>query len=176
MLKQAKGKIITSTRRPYLGDFTPLASEEQIGVYLDFSKARIMDYPEEDFIQYMQTAADGKDLDPNFPDTWENSIKPHLISTFCEVVNEELEDDFTVQFVPGVDFNYVLKLEVIDLDDDGNNIINFLFVNMKTGEVDAQIKCESDGGRVGRYTGLLEQGFEGAGENFVEEFIDQIED
>ena len=59
---------------------------------------------------------------------------------------------------------------------EGYNIINFLFVNMETGEVDAQIKCESDGGRIGRYTGLLEQGFEGAGENFAEEFIDLIED
>ena len=176
ILKQAKGKVITSSRRPYLGDFTSLASEERIGVFLDFSKARIMGYPEEDFVQYMQSDAAGKDFDPNYPDTWENTIKPDLISIFCEIVNEELEDDFPMQFVSGTDCNYVLKLEIMDLDEDGNNVINFLFVNMKTGEVDAQIKCESDGGRVGRYTGLLKQGFESAGENFVEEFIDQIED
>lgn len=176
ILKQAKGKVITSSRRPYLGDFTSLASEERIGVFLDFSKARIMGYPEEDFVQYMQSDAAGKDFDPNYPDTWENTIKPDLISIFCEIVNEELEDDFPMQFVSGTDCNYVLKLGIMDLDEDGNNVINFLFVNMKTGEVDAQIKCESDGGRVGRYTGLLKQGFESAGENFVEEFIDQIED
>ncbi|MCF2738839.1 hypothetical protein, partial [Bacteroides caecigallinarum] len=71
--------------------------------------------------------------------------------------------------------NYVLKLEVLELDDDGNNIITFLFVNMQTGKVDAQIKCYSDGGRFGEYIGLLNQGFESAGENFSEVLLEQID-
>lgn len=70
---------------------------------------------------------------------------------------------------------YVLKLDVLEVDEDGNNTINFLFVNMATGKVDAQIKCESEGGHVGRFVELIEQGFESAAENFVKILIDQID-
>ena len=135
-----------------------------------------MDQSEEDFIDYMKTSARRKDVDPNFSETWVNEIKPALIDIFCGEVNEELRDeDCNLRFKDGIDYNYVLKIEVMDLDDDGNNVINYLFVNTQTGEVDAQIKCESDGGRVGRYVGLLEQGFESAGEDFVEILIEQFD-
>lgn len=160
LLKRAKGKIIVGKRHQYAGNFAFVSLQQAVGVYLDFSKARILGHSEEDFIQYMQTSADDRDLDPNYAETWENKIKPDLIATFCGIVNDELSDDYSTRFVDGINYPYVLKLEVSDLDEDGNNIINFLFVNMETGEVEAQIKCESDGGRVGRYTGLLEQGFE----------------
>ncbi len=176
MLMQAKGKEIVRKKKPYLGDFEAIAAEKEIGVFLDFSNALIMDQSEEDFIDYMKTSARRKDVDPNFSETWVNEIKPALIDIFCGEVNEELRDeDCNLRFKDGIDYNYVLKIEVMDLDDDGNNVINYLFVNTQTGEVDAQIKCESDGGRVGRYVGLLEQGFESAGEDFVEILIEQFD-
>lgn len=176
MLMQAKGKEIVRKKKPYLGDFEAIAAEKEIGVFLDFSNALIMDQSEEDFINYMKTSAGRKDVDPNFSETWVNEIKPALIDIFCGEVNEELRDeDCNLRFKDGIDYNYVLKLEVMDLDDDGNNVINYLFVNTQTGEVDAQIKCESDGGRVGRYVGLLEQGFESAGEDFVEILIERFD-
>jgi hypothetical protein len=45
---------------------------------------------------------------------------------------------------------------------------------MSTGEVEAQIKCESDGGRSGSFVGLMSQGIESAAENFAEMFVDKI--
>ena len=108
-------------------------------------------------------------------ETLRNVKKVFLEAKTAPGANDELSDDYSTRFVNGINYPYVLKLEVADLDEDGNNIINFLFVNMETGEVEAQIKCESEGGRVGRYSGLLEQGFESAGENFVDELKDLID-
>ena len=65
-------------------------------------------------------------------------------SLICKNVSGELrEKDDGIRFVSDINSDYVLKVEVLELDDDANNIINFLFVNMQTGNVDAQIKCES---------------------------------
>lgn len=176
LLKEAKGEIIPRRRKPILGDFELVEKENKIGVFLDFSAAQIMERSEDEFISYMSSPASGRDRDSQFSETWENTIKPELESLFCEIVNEELrEEDCGIRFVSGTNYDYVLKLEVLELDDDANNIINFLFVNMQTGNVDAQIKCESKGGRMGSYVGLLNQGFESAGENFAEMFIDQID-
>ena len=175
-LKQIKGENISYKRRNYIGNFNSIASQERISVYLDFSNAQILNRSESDFIKYMETSADDGDLDPNFANNWINKIQPNLLSIFCGEVNKELRDeDLSLRFTSEMDNNYVLKLEVLELDDDGNNIINFLFVNMQTGKVDAQIKCYSDGGRFGEYVGLLNQGFESAGENFSEVLLDQID-
>ena len=135
-----------------------------------------MNRSEDSFVKYMKTSAGRRDLDKDFPETWENDIKPELLSLFCSKVNEELKDDKQrIRLAEGTDFDYVLKIDVLEVDEDGNNIINFLFVNMKEGKVEAQIKCESKGGHVGRFVGLLEQGFESASENFAKTFIDQID-
>lgn len=176
MLASAKGQEIPRRRKPILGDFDNLKGLKSVGVYLDFSDAEIMNRTEENFVRYMKTSADRRDIDKDFPNTWENDIKPELLSLFCSKVNEELKDEkLKTRLIPGTDFDYVLKLEVLEMDDDGNNTINFLFVNMSNGEVEAQIKCESKGGHVGRYIGLMQQGFESAAENFTKEFIDQID-
>lgn len=176
VLKNAKGEDIPRRRKPILGDFDGIASQKEIGVYLDFSDAEIMNRPEESFVRYMKTSAGRRDLDKDFPETWENDIKPELLSLFCSKVNEELKDEEQrIRLAEGTDFDYVLKIDVLEVDEDANNIINFLFVNMKEGKVEAQIKCESKGGHVGRFVGLLEQGFESASENFAKIFIDQID-
>lgn len=176
VLKNAKGEDIPRRRKPIIGDFDGIASIKEIGVYLDFSDAEIMNRSEESFVRYMKTSAGRRDLDKDFPETWENDIKPELLSMFCSKVNEKLKDDEQrIRLAEGTDFDYVLKLDVLEVDEDGNNIINFLFVNMKEGKVEAQIKCESKGGHVGRFVGLLEQGFESASENFAKTFIDQID-
>ena len=176
VLKNAKGEDIPRRRKPIIGDFDGIASLKEIGVYLDFSDAEIMNRSEESFVRYMKTSAGRRDLDKDFPETWENDIKPELLSLFCSKVNEELKDDKQrIRLAEGTDFDYVLKIDVLEVDEDGNNIINFLFVNMQDGKVEAQIKCESNGGHVGRFVGLLEQGFESASENFAKTFIDQID-
>lgn len=176
MLMNAKGQEIPRRRKPILGNFDNLKGLKSIGVYLDFSDAEIMNRSEENFVRYMKNSAGRRDIDKDFPNTWENEIKPELLSLFCSKVNEELKDEkLKMRLNTGTDYDYVLKLEVLEMDDDGNNTINFLFVNMSNGEVEAQIKCESKGGHVGRYVGLMQQGFESAAENFAKEFIDQID-
>lgn len=175
-LVSLKGEEIQRRRKPVLGDFDGVKNVRDIGVFLDFSDAEIMGRREKDFVRYMKTSASKKDLDRNFPETWENDIKPELISSFCVKINEELKDEkIKMRFNTDIDYDYILKIEVVDIDDDGNNKINFLIVNMKSRKVEAQITCESDGGRVGRFVGLLQQGFESAAESFAEEFIDQID-
>lgn len=176
LLAEVKGEDVPRRRKPVLGDFKTIADEKTIGLYLDFSDAEIMNRSEDSFVRYMRTSAGRKDLDKDFPNTWENDIKPELLSLFSSKVNEELKDEkIRLRLVERTDLDYVLKLDVIEVDDDGNNTINFLFVNMMTGEVEAQIKCESKGGHVGRFVGLIQQGFESAAENFTKLFIDQID-
>lgn len=176
VLLSAKGEEIPRRRKPILGNFDNIAKEKAIGVVLYFSDAEIMNRSEESFVRYMKTSAGRRDLDKDFPETWENDIKPELLSLFCSKVNEELKDDKQrIRLAEGTDFDYVLKLDVLEVDEDGNNIINFLFVNMNEGKVEAQIKCESKGGHIGRFVGLLEQGFESASENFAKAFLNQID-
>lgn len=176
ILTKAKGEEIPRRRKPIVGDFEKIAEEKTIGVYLDFTDAEIMGRSEESFIRYMKTSAGGRDLDKDFPNTWSNDIKPELLSMFCAKVNNTLKDkDLRLRLSEELDSDYVLKLDVLEVDDDGNNIIDFLFVNMSTGQVEAQIKCESKGGHVGRFVGLIEQGFESAAKNFVKTLISQID-
>ena len=98
------------------------------------------------------------------------------VQLFISEVNAELKDeDIRLRLSSTIETEYVLKLEVLEIDDDGNNKINFLVVDMSNGEVKAQITCQSDGGRVGRLVGLLNQGFESAAKNFAKLFIENID-
>ena len=91
-------------------------------------------------------------------------------------MNTQLKDEkIRLRLASTIETDYVLKLEVLEIDDDGNNKINFLIVDMSNGEIKAQITCQSDGGRVGRLTGLLNQGFESAAANFAKLFIENID-
>jgi hypothetical protein len=175
ILAHAKGKDIPRRRIPVIGNYDGVSKQRRIGVYVDFSDAEIMEKSEREFIKYMKMYADRVDLDPKFDITWETEIKPDFASTFCEKVNKKLkEEGLGIRFMPEIDYDYVLKFWVREMDDDGDNVINFLFVNMSTGEVEAQIKCESDGGRSGSFVGLMSQGIESAAENFAEMFVDKI--
>ena len=176
LLHNAKGQEIPRRRLPFLGDFDGLASLRNMGVFLDFSDAEILGRSEDGFIRYMKTSAGRKDLDRDFDKTWEEDLKPNLEDLFISEVNAELKDeDIRLRLSSTIETEYVLKLEVLEIDDDGNNKINFLVVDMSNGEVKAQITCQSDGGRVGRLVGLLNQGFESAAKNFAKLFIENID-
>lgn len=175
-LLAAHGAEVHRRKDAVQGDFETIARQKRIGVYLDFSEAHIMGRSEAGFIRYMKSTAGKKDLDPNFDTTWEEDIKLSLQDLFMAEVNKQLDDeDLSLRFTDTLDTDYVLKLEVLDIDDNGNNKINYLFVEMSTGNVIAQITLESDGGHVGRYIGLLNQGFESAAEDFCDELLDQID-
>lgn len=175
-LNNAKGNEIPKRRKPYLGDFEGLNTQKYMGVYFDFANAEILGRSEEGFIKYMKTSAGKRDKDSNFDITWENDLKPSLEDLFISEVNAELKDeDIRLRLSSSLDTDYVLKLEILEIDEDGNNLINFLIVDMSNGEVKAQITCKSDGGRVGRFSGLINQGFESAAKNFSEIFIDKID-
>ena len=57
---------------------------------------------------------------------------------------------------------------VIEFDDDGNNTCDYLIINTENGNVIAHYRLEADGGKVGKYIWLLEQGHSSAGKNFGE--------
>lgn len=176
VLSNAKGQEFKRRRKPVAGNFSNIANQREIGAYLDFSDADIDGRSEEEFIRHMESTADGRDLDSGFGEKWESSMKKSFAATVTSTVNKELKDEkIRLRFSTDLTTEYVLKMEVVSVDDDGNNKINYLFVNMKTGEVEAQITCESKGGHFGRYVGLLQQGFESAGEDFSEMLIDQID-
>lgn len=176
LLLAAHGAEVYRRRDAVQGDFSDIAQQRRIGIYLDFSEAQIMGRSESAFIRYMKTSAGKRDLDPDFEDNWKD-IKLSLQDLFMSEVNKQLSDeDLSLRFVDRLeDIKYALKMEVLETDDNGNNKVNYLFVDMSTGNVVAQITCESDGGRVGRYTGLLEQGFESGAEDFCDELLDQID-
>lgn len=105
ILVKTKGEDIPRRRKPILGDFETIAGEKAIGLYLDFSDAEIMNRSEESFVRYMKTSAGRRDLDKDFPETWENDIKPELLSLFAAKVNEELKDeDLRLRLSSGIDF------------------------------------------------------------------------
>lgn len=176
LLLAAHGAEVHRRKDAVQGDFSDIARQRRIGIYLDFSEAQIMGRSESAFIRYMKTSAGKRDLDPDFDSNWQD-IKLSLQDLFMSEVNNVLSDeDLNLRFVDKLDgMKYALKMEVLETDDNGNNKVNYLFVDMSTGNVVAQITCESDGGRVGRYTGLLEQGFESGAEDFCDELLDQID-
>ena len=62
-----------------------------------------------------------------------------------------------------------------EFDDDGNNTCDYLITNTENGNVIAHYRLEADGGKVGKYIGLLEQGHSSAGKNFGEFLAKKIE-
>lgn len=176
ILANAQGEEIGRRRKPVKGDFDEIADQKKIGVYLDFSNAEIDGRSEKRFIRHMQTSAKKKDLDENFDETWKEDVKPQLMDIFIEEANDKLKNKkIRLKLCEELSTPYVLKLEIVEVSDDGDLKINYLFVNMSTGEVEAQITLESKGGHVGKFVGLLKQGFENAGEDFADKLIDQID-
>lgn len=175
-LAKAHGQDIPRRRTPILGNFKEIAREKKIGAYLDFSEADIDGRSEEDFILYMKSGADNDERDSNFPSTWENETKRTFASMITSKANKELKDeDISLRFGPDLSTKYVLKMEVLSVDDDGNNKINYLFVNTTTCEVEAQITIESKGGHFGDFMGLIKQGIESASEDFIKLFLKAID-
>lgn len=176
MLKKIHTQKFERRRKPVRGDFETVAGERKIGVFIDFSEADIDGNTEEDFITYMKTSADKRDKDRNFDKTWEEEVKPGLVSLFNSIVNKELKDEKQkLRLSSDITTDIVLKLDVLEMDDNGNNKINYIFVDMQTGKEIAACYAESDGGHFGRFVGLMEQGMESAGEDFAELLLDQID-
>lgn len=172
-----KAKSNLTLKRGAGGSFACLDGENRMSVYLDFSGATIDNKTEEDFIYYMTNTVREKERDANFAETWENEIKPQLTSTFISNANEELGDeDYLLRLTSQQGSAYTLKVVVNSIDDNGNNECDYLIVNTMTGEVMAHIKMEAKGGRVGRYIGLLDDGFSAAGEDFGSELVDELDD
>lgn len=157
------------------GNFLLLRNEKKMSVYLDYSKALLDDRTEEEFIEYMTYSVREKERDPEFATTWERSIKPQILHVFISQVNDKLDDEkLLLKLVSAQGEKYTLKIEVIEVNDDGDNICDYLVVETATGDVVAQIHLEADGGHVGKFTGLMEQGMETAGEEFGEVFAKKI--
>ena len=172
-----KAKSNLTLKRGAGGSFACLDGENRMSVYLDFSGATIDNKTEEDFIYYMTNTVREKERDANFAETWENEIKPQLTSTFISNANEDLGDeDYLLRLTSQQGSAYTLKVVVNSIDDNGNNECDYLIVNTMTGEVMAHIKMEAKGGRVGRYIGLLDDGFSAAGEDFGSELVDELDD
>lgn len=167
----------TNKRKRYFGDFQKLARENRIGAYVDFSNCDINGRMEDDFVKYMTTSAARRDQDTEFPTKWENEIKPSLASLITTGANKELKDEkIRLRFSSTLDTPYILKIAVSSCDEDGNNVIDYLFIDAASKEIVAQLQCEADGGHVGRYVGLLQQGFETAGEEFGKQLSDLMDD
>lgn len=172
-----KAKSNLTLKRGVGGSFACLKGENRMSVYLDFSNATIDNKTEEDFIYYMANTVREKERDANFAETWENEIKSQLTSTFISNANEELADeDYSLRLTSQQGCNYTLKVAVNSIDDNGNNECDYLIVNTATGEVMAHIEMEAKGGRIGRYVGLLDDGFSTAGEDFGSELVDELDD
>lgn len=167
----------TNKRKRYFGDFQKLARENRIGAYVDFSNCDINGRMEDDFVKYMTTSAARRDQDTEFPTKWENEIKPSLASLITTGANKELKDEkIRLRFSSTLDTPYILKIAVSSCDEDGNNVIDYLFIDAASKQIVAQLQCEADGGHVGRYVGLLQQGFESAGEEFGKRLSDLMDD
>lgn len=175
-LSKAHGQNIPRRRTPILGNFKEICREKKIGAYLDFSEADINGRSEKDFILYMKSGADNDERDSNFPSTWENETKRTFASIITSKANKELKDeDISLRFGSDLSTKYVLKMEVVSVDDDGNNKINYLFINTTTCEVEAQITIESKGGHFGDFMGLIKQGIGSASEDFIKLFLKAID-
>lgn len=153
--------------RGFGGDVSGLKEVSRMSVYVDFSSASIDGNSEKQFITYMATSVREKERDPEFSRNWRNVIKPNLVSLFIEKANEELSDkDIYLTLVKRQGEEYTLKVIVREINDNGDNECDYLIINTPTGKVVAQFDIDADGGHVGRYVGLLEDGFKEAGKKF----------
>ena len=149
------------------GSIEDIVNEKRLSLYIDYSEALINNKSIDDFIDYMQTTVREKERDRDFKNNWENKHRNALALAFIDKANEELADkDLVLRLTTKQGCEYTLKIEVVEFDDDGNNICDYLILKTKTGEVISHYRLEAEGGKVGRYIGLLEQGHASAGEIF----------
>jgi hypothetical protein len=157
------------TRKGEGGSFLNLKSQSRVSLFIDFSEALIDNKSEEDFVTYMQTSARRKDLDEDFASNWSEKVKPQLTATFISKVNEELSDEKQKPRLVTAQGNiYTLKVLVKEISDDGDIEADYLLVETTSGVVLGVVEMETDGGHVGKFVGLLNDGFGNAGEEFGE--------
>lgn len=92
LLLAAHGAEVHRRKDAVQGDFSDIARQRRIGIYLDFSEAQIMGRSESAFIRYMKTSAGKRDLDPDFDSNWQD-IKLSLQDLFMSEVNNVLSDE-----------------------------------------------------------------------------------
>ena len=163
-------------RKGDAGNVDELESEKRISLYIDYRDAIFDNKGLEDFIEYMESAADDRDRDPNFRNNWESKHKNTLALAFIEEANGKLSNkDLYVTLTTKQGCKYSVKVVVAKFDDDGNNVCDCLVVRTETGDVIAHYRLEAKGGKFGEYIGLLEQGLASAGEAFGEWLADELD-
>lgn len=171
---------LTLNKKGEAGSVEELVSEKRLSIYIDYSEALLNNKSIDDFIEFMETSVREKERDANFRTNWETKYRNSFTLAFIDKANEALADeDQIIRLTTKQDCKYALKISVIEFDDNGNNTCDYLLVNTETGNVIAHYRLEADGGRVGKYIGLLEQGHASAGEvfgEFLAEKIDKIKD
>lgn len=171
---------LTLNKKGEAGTVEEIINEKRIAIYIDYSEAIINNKSIDDFIEYMTTSVREKERDPEFKNNWENNYRQKFTLSFIDKANDELADeDQIIRLTTNFDCKYTLKVSVIEFDEDGNNTCDYLIVKTETGEVIAHYRLEADGGKVGKYIGLLEQGHSSAGQTFGEllaKKIDKIKD
>ena len=175
----AKSNLILN-KKGEAGSVEEIINERRLSIYIDYSEALLNNKSLDDFIEFMETAVRDKERDPDFKNNWENNYKSKFTLAFIDEANEALADeDQVIRLTTKHDCKYALKVVVIEFDDDGNNTCDYLITNTENGNVIAHYRLEADGGKVGKYIGLLEQGHSSAGKNFGEflaKKIDKIKD
>lgn len=178
-LINAKSDLVLN-KKGEAGSIEEIINEKRLSLYIDYSEALLNNKSIDDFISYMETAVREKERDANFKNNWENNYRNTFTLAFIDKANEALADeDQIIRLTSKQDCKYALKISVIEFDDDANNICDYLIVKVETGEVIAHYRLEADGGKVGKYIGLLEQGHSSAGEvfgEFLAKKIDKIKD
>lgn len=176
---QAKSELALN-KKGEAGSIEDIVNERRLSIYIDYSEALLNNKSIDDFIEYMETTVREKERDANFKNNWESKHRNTFTLAFIDKANEALADeDQVIRFTTKQDCKFALKVAVIEFDDNGNNICDYLIVNTETGNVVAHYRLEADGGRVGKYIGLLEQGHASAGEvfgEFLAKKIDKIKD
>lgn len=176
---RAKSEL-TLNKKGEAGSIEEIVNEKRISIYIDYSEALLNNKSIDDFIEYMETAVREKERDANFRSNWESNYRNSFTLAFIDKANEVLADeDQIIRLTTKQDCKYALKVVVAEFDDNGNNVCDYLIVNIETGDVIAHYRLEADGGRVGKYIGLLEQGHASAGEvfgEFLAKKIDKIKD
>ncbi len=165
-----------SLKKGFGGSVASLKNEKRMSVFFDFSSALIDNKSEEDFIYHMTNVVREKERDSEFAARWRKEIKKEITTIFISEVNEALADeDCSLRLISKQGSPYTLKVIVNEIDDNGNNSCDYLVVNTKSGEVVAHFVMEADGGRVGKYVGLIKDGITNAGKEFGEEFAEKID-
>ncbi len=145
------------------GSAQDILGAEEMGVYINFSQAKIEFWPIEKYLKKEQ-------LD------WATFYEKYVTSYEAKFIKDANRDlrEINLKIVSNKVTDYMLRITPIYIDDDADMKAVYEIINTKTCKVECRFDFEADGGNLGTTLSLINDAFKDAGEEFVEKFYKML--